>query len=186
MPKKSNKLQSSQTKREKVLEQKPQSRKGLILTVMATLALAAGLGFYFGNSPSPTAQNASSPHGIIATAEAVTYPLNGFDDGQARHYEHQFGDITVRYFILKSSDGVVRAAFDACDVCWPEGKGYQQEGDVMICRNCGRKFQSVKINEVKGGCNPAPLERNIQGDRLVIRTVDIEKGRSYFDFKGKV
>jgi uncharacterized membrane protein len=90
----------------------------------------------------------------------------------------------VRYFVLKSSDGVLRAAFDACDVCWPENKGYFQRGDYMVCRNCGRKFASIKVNEVKGGCNPAPLERSVVGEKLVIQMKDIELGKRYFNFAG--
>jgi uncharacterized membrane protein len=83
---------------------------------------------------------------------------------------------TISYFILKSTDGVIRAAFDACDVCWPEGKGYVQDGDrSMICRNCGRRFESVKVNEVQGGCNPAPLKRAIEGDQVVIRVDDLKR-----------
>ncbi len=118
-----------------------------------------------------------------APEDQVTYPVKTFDDGKARHYKHKTPDgITVKYFILKSSDGVVRAAFDACDVCWPAGKGSFQDGDVMVCRNCGRRFQSLKVNEVKGGCNPAPLKRQVVGDQLVIQVSDIGEGRQYFDF----
>jgi uncharacterized membrane protein len=186
MSKEFNTLDRSKSKKEKVLEQKPHDRKGPILAAFVAMVVATGLGFHFWKSPSTVATNDSPAHGITTTAEGVSYPLTVFDDGVARHFEQQFGEITVRYFILKSSDGVVRAAFDACDVCWPEGKGYQQQGDVMVCRNCGRQFPSIRINEVKGGCNPAPLKRNIEDDRLVIRTLDIEKGRAYFDFKGKV
>jgi len=55
----------------------------------------------------------------------------------------------------------------------------------MVCRNCGRRFDSVRINEVKGGCNPAPLTRSVNGDQLVIKVDDILQGESYFDFSGK-
>ena len=119
----------------------------------------------------------------ITAATEVSYPVALFQDGKAKHFDLADSDGTViKYFILKSSDGVIRAAFDACDVCWPSGKGYYQDGDVMVCRNCGRRFASVKINEVKGGCNPAPLKRTITGDKLVIQTSDILAGRQYFDF----
>ena len=94
--------------------------------------------------------------------------MNLFDDNKARHYAYKGQDVTIKYFILKSSDGIIRAAFDACDVCWPAGKGYYQDGDSMVCRNCGRRFASVLVNEVQGGCNPAPLKRRIEGDQLVI------------------
>ncbi|MCF8062349.1 MAG: DUF2318 domain-containing protein [Deltaproteobacteria bacterium] len=115
----------------------------------------------------------------------VTHPVALFDDGRAKHFEFEHENTTVRYFVLKSSDGVVRAAFDACDVCWPAGRGYFQEGDMMVCRNCGRRFASIKVNEVKGGCNPAPLTRGVQGDRLVIRVSDLLSGKPYFDFTKK-
>ncbi len=113
----------------------------------------------------------------------VTYPVKQFADGKARHFTYRIPDgITIKYFIVRSSDGVIRAAFDACDVCWPSGKGYYQEGDYMVCRNCGKRFVSVKVNEEKGGCNPAPLRRTVQGDQVVLEVNDILEGRSYFDF----
>lgn len=116
--------------------------------------------------------------------DSVTFPVERFRDGKARHYQYKTNDgITIKYFIIKSSDGVIRAAFDACDVCWPAGKGYYQQGDFMVCRNCGRRFASVLVNEVKGGCNPAPLPRHVVDGRLVIKVKDIvEEGRKYFDF----
>lgn len=121
----------------------------------------------------------------LADATTVAYPVSLFDDGEARHYSFKAGKETIRYFVLKSADGVLRAAFDACDVCWPAGKGYYQEGDFMVCRNCGRRFASNRINEVKGGCNPAPLSRSVQGEQLVIRVDDILQGKSYFNFSGR-
>jgi uncharacterized membrane protein len=129
--------------------------------------------------------------GAVASTQAprndeIRYPVILFADGKARHFDYAAGGLTIRYFVLKSADGVIRAAFDACDVCWPAGKGYYQEGDEMVCRNCGRRFASVLINEVKGGCNPAPLHRTIQGDQLVIKTEEIVKGRAYFNFKERV
>jgi uncharacterized membrane protein len=118
-----------------------------------------------------------------AQEDQVSYPISKFDDGKAKFFQYKTPQgITVKYFILKSSDGVVRAAFDACDVCWPSGKGYYQDGDVMVCRNCGRRFASVKVNEVKGGCNPAPLKREVAGDQLVIKVSDVLEGTQYFDF----
>ena len=116
----------------------------------------------------------------------MVYPVSRFDDGKARHYEYKADAFTIKYFIIKSSDGVIRAAFDACDVCWPAGKGYFQQGDVMVCRNSGRKFASVLVNEVKGGCNPAPLTRTVKDDQLIIEVKDIIEGKRYFNFSGKV
>ena len=121
-----------------------------------------------------------------ASQTQFAHPVALFEDGNARHFEYKGSGVTIKYFILKSSDGVIRAAFDACDVCWRSGKGYYQVGDYMVCRNCGQKFASVKVNEVKGGCNPSPLTRSIQGDNVVIRINDILEGNQYFNFSGRI
>jgi uncharacterized membrane protein len=129
---------------------------------------------------------ASSPQ-ARGPEDSVIFPVERFKDGKARHYEYETDEgITIKYFIIKSSDGVIRAAFDACDVCWPAAKGYYQDGDFMVCRNCGRRFASVLVNEVKGGCNPAPLRRQVLDGKLIIKIEDIlEEGRQYFDFSSR-
>lgn len=152
------------------------------LTIFIALAAITGavtLAFFITNTTAPRLETA-----VVANMNAnqVSYPVNLFADGLARHFEYQAGDITIRYFIIKSADGIIRAAFDACDVCWPANKGYFQEGNYMVCRNCGRKFASELVNEVKGGCNPAPLIRQVRGDQLVLKVEDILKGKSYFNF----
>jgi uncharacterized membrane protein len=111
---------------------------------------------------------------------AVRMPLSTFDDGAARFYAYRSEATTIEFFVLKSSDGVVRAAFNACDVCYAAGLGYHQEGDEMVCDNCGQRFPSGLINEVRGGCNPAPLERTVEGDELLIMADDILSGEWYF------
>ena len=117
---------------------------------------------------------------VQATDDVVRWPLTTFDDGQAHYYSFVDAGKPIDFFVLKSSDGVVRAAFDACDVCFGAHKGYSQQGDLMICNNCGQQFPSVKINEVRGGCNPGPLERTVEGTDLVIRSADIATGAGYF------
>jgi uncharacterized membrane protein len=115
----------------------------------------------------------------------VSYPATMFENGKAHHFEYKTSDgVTVKYFIMKSSDGIIRAAFDACDVCWREGKGYTQKDDVMVCNNCGRRFPSTKINVVTGGCNPGPLTRNIEGGKVVIKVQHILEGKRYFALRG--
>ena len=129
--------------------------------------------------------SAPPPTASAAAVTQVTYPEKMFANGKARHFTYKTDDgVTIRYFILKSSDGVIRAAFDACDVCWPENKGYFQKGDFMVCKNCGRRFPSARVNEVRGGCNPAPLNRKVENGNVIIRVSDILQGMPYFDFRG--
>jgi uncharacterized membrane protein len=164
-----------------VLGTDKKSRMPLFATI-AGAALIMGVAYYFIPNGGQKTLAVTSQPSSVAPVSQITYPVNIFADGQARHFEYKGSDVTIKYFILKSSDGIVRAAFDACDVCWPAGKGYYQDGDYMVCRNCGRRFASVLVNEVKGGCNPAPLTRGIENENLVIKVNDILNGKQYFDF----
>jgi uncharacterized membrane protein len=147
---------------------------GVMLWVVALLA-AMGV-----QALAATKQAAAVP-----VSNQVTYPATQFDDGKARHFQYKTNDgVTIKYFIIKSSDGVIRAAFDACDVCWREGKGYVQKDDFMVCRNCGRRFPSVKVNEVVGGCNPAPLTRKLEGGKVLLKVENILEGKQFFTFGG--
>ena len=108
-------------------------------------------------------------------------PLQQVDDGRAHFFSYKNGATSIDFFVLKSRDGVMRAAFDACDVCYRDKQGYRQEGDEMVCVNCGQRFHSNLINEVKGGCNPAPLERRESDGRLLIREADLLQGARCFE-----
>jgi len=176
----------SEAKRAIVLGTERRNRKPLLVFLVLAVALSVSA-FYMvaqnggtARAPVASAQPTSTPE-----ASQVTYPVTLFEDGQARHFQYDNGGSSIKYFVIKSADGVIRAAFDACDVCWPAGKGYYQDGDHMVCRNCGRRFASVRVNEVKGGCNPAPLFRKVEGDQLVIEVEDILDGKSYFNFSDR-
>lgn len=110
-----------------------------------------------------------------------SFPVTAFADGQAKHFIYKHSPSQwIRFFVVKSTDGIIRAAFDACDVCHQHKKGYVQQGDFMVCINCGLKFRTDKVNEVKGGCNPSPLKRAIQGNTVVISQDDVLAGSRFF------
>ncbi len=114
----------------------------------------------------------------------VVVPIKNVNDGNAHYFNTKADDGTiVDFFLVQSKDGVIRAAIDSCDVCYRSGKGYVQEDNVMVCTNCGRKFPLDRINEVKGGCNPAPLTRVIDGENLVISMKDINANAWYCRYK---
>ena len=122
----------------------------------------------------------SQNQGVTAENGLVRIPLSRISDGKAHHFIFEDQGVELKFFVLKSSDGVVRAAFDACDVCYREKKGYSQDKDFMVCNNCGMRFHSARINEVEGGCNPSPLAREIDADALVITASDLIAGKRFF------
>jgi uncharacterized membrane protein len=173
----------SAAKKAAVLGTEKRSKTPLFAAVALAVLVAGGLIVYstISGQVQTVTVAPSAAAAKVQTANVVTYAAADFEDGQARFFQHTEGNQTIKYFVLKSADGVIRAAFDACDVCWPAGKGYQQDGDVMVCRNCGRRFASTSVNEVAGGCNPAPLARQINDNQVVIRIEDLLTGKRYFN-----
>jgi uncharacterized membrane protein len=111
----------------------------------------------------------------------VAIPVAGLSDGKAKFFNYTTADKTqMRFFAMRSSDGVYRAALDACDVCYREKKGYTQDGDDMVCQKCGQRFHSALVNEVTGGCNPVAIARTVAGDKLVIKTSELESRKIFF------
>ncbi len=150
---------------------------GILLAVFFVAGAEAGLlDGLFKKSPAEAAKMA----GVVETADRVTIPLKALDSGKALFLETDSEGRKVYYFALKSADGNYRAALDACDVCFRMNRGYRQEGDRMVCNNCGQTFPSNRIGEVKGGCNPHPLANRIEGGQMVIRKNDILAGKDYF------
>ncbi len=136
----------------------------LLIVVVAMLVAACG----------------DSKSGATVQGDSFVIPASEVGDGLAHYYQLQAGGKEVNFFVLKSNDGTLRAAFDACDVCYESRKGYSQDGEFMVCNNCGRRFHSSRINEVEGGCNPAPLNRVMEGGNLRIALSDIAQGAFYF------
>lgn len=87
----------------------------------------------------------------------------------------------IKYFIVKDDAGIIKSAFDACDVCYGSQKGYQQVGNQMQCMNCGNKYLISKLGTAgTGGCWPGYIPNEIEGDQLVITDSDLKAGAYYF------
>ena len=111
----------------------------------------------------------------------VQIPLAELQPMQARFYKVKLNNGEVRFFAIKGADGQVRTALDACDVCFKERKGYQQQGDVMLCRNCNLTFPIDRIGPSSvGGCNPHFLPSQVTGDQLLLPVAELKQGARFF------
>lgn len=176
-------------KKARVLEREKRGAKtaaliaGLLFTVLSVWVFFA---IYSGKT-SLTSQKTASAHAGAAAAEAATQengevriPLSDLDDKAAHFYVYQAGGRDIRFFLLRDAEGGVRAALDACHNCYRAKRGYRQEGNTVICNNCGMSFRYENIGIITGGCNPIPLPRKIVGQVVVLKTKDIEAGAKYF------
>jgi uncharacterized membrane protein len=169
-------MSEREDKRELFSEQeKSGSKKFIPVIVVLVAVLAIGGWFLFG------AQSVGGPEVVSAGQDGrIYFTATDYDDGAARYYRYKGAAGPINFFLVKSNDGVIRSAFDTCDVCYKALKGYRQEGNEMVCNNCDMRFSTDKINVVKGGCNPAPLRRQQVGDSIAIAAADIERGAWYF------
>jgi uncharacterized membrane protein len=164
-------------KRAQFEEPRNHTRMHLALAALALIAVAvvaAVVVMNRGGGTTAIATTASTPGGD------VTMPVAQVNDGKAHFYSYDAGGTTVKYFVLADKTGKVRAALDACVVCYAQKKGYHQQGDAMQCNNCGKTFPSAKINVITGGCNPIPLDRSISGGKVTITTDSLQGGAQYF------
>jgi uncharacterized membrane protein len=180
--KRSGQAQRPQNVRQEKRAQFEEPKKGVSLhmllagiALVAVIAVAAIVVMNRGGSGAEAATaTASAPSGD------VTIPIAQVSDGKAHFYSYDAGGTTVRYFVLADKNGKVRAALDACEVCFAQKKGYHQQGDAMQCNNCGRVFPSDQINVITGGCNPIPLDKTISGGKMTITPDSLTQGAQYF------
>ena len=78
----------------------------------------------------------------------------------------------IELVALKDSKGNLRTAFKACQVCYSSGKGYYvQDGNYLVCQNCGNSFTIDQVGIASGGCNPWPIldsDRTVTDDEIQI------------------
>lgn len=96
--------------------------------------------------------------------------------------------IIIQLILVRGTDNKVRIALNTCLVCNPSPKAYFiQEGEYLVCQNCGTNFHINKIGIEKGGCNPTPVEEKQEEDNKIIISKDyIDTFKSKFkDLKEK-
>ena len=110
----------------------------------------------------------------VPTAEVTT---------DAKWYPYDSDGVEIRFFAVRSNDNEIHVAFDACDVCFEEKKGYRQEGIQMTCNNCDKSFpiKAVGTENMVGGCWPSFLPISIEDDYIIIKLSDLEEKKYMFE-----
>lgn len=102
----------------------------------------------------------------------------------AKFYPYKAGNTYMEVIAVKASDGTVRTALNTCQVCFDSGRGYYtQQGDQLICNNCGNRFLIDQIEKVKLGCNPVPImKENKKEDTkyITISKAFLEQNKALF------
>jgi len=87
---------------------------------------------------------------------------------KVKFYPVEVDGTKLEVLAVKASDNTIRTAFNTCQVCYSSGRGYYiQEGNALVCQNCGNRFGMNDVEVTRGGCNPVPIE---EGDKTVTDT----------------
>ena len=110
----------------------------------------------------------------------VKVSLDALKGSEANYFVYHANGADIKFFVLRASDGTVRVAMDSCTSCYHAKLGYRQNGETMICNNCGMSFKSTDVGHITGGCSPIPLKNSQDGKTLVVKAKDLEAGVQYF------
>ena len=134
-----------------------------------------------GNKQSSTSE-IKIPKGEVATGDLKI--IKSEVTKIAKFYPYKSGDTYMEVLAVKASDGTIRTSFNTCQVCYKSGKGYyKQEGNELVCQNCGNRFNIDQIEKMKNGCNPVPIlvgDKTDDGSNLVISQNYMTKNINYF------
>jgi uncharacterized membrane protein len=74
--------------------------------------------------------------------------------------------------------------FNTCQVCYSSGQGYyKQEGDQLVCQNCGNRFGMDQVEVRAGGCNPVPIfpdNKAVDAENITISRDFLAKAKVIF------
>ncbi|MDR3090722.1 MAG: DUF2318 domain-containing protein [Clostridiales bacterium] len=118
----------------------------LVVAVVFTLALAA----CSGKSADDDAQAAIVDADVVIAKNTISET--------AQFIPVEVDGTLLEIIAVTAPDGTIRTAFNTCQVCYDSGRGYyKQDGDVLVCQNCGNRFKMSQVEVESGGCNPVPL-----------------------------
>ena len=114
------------------------------------------------------------------TEDTISIPLDSVTN-QMQKFEYNAKGTTVSYFVIKDSNGNIKTAFDACDVCGG-AKGYHQEGNQVVCNNCGQKFaiSGLGTKNKGSGCWPSHINHQVNNGNIIIKTSELQAGAFRF------
>jgi len=102
---------------------------------------------------------------LSAIDNQVRIPLSDLTDTSLHFYTADVDGSVIRFLVIHKLNGDYAAALDACQICGTAG--YRQEGQSVICRNCGAAIYIPSIGQ-SGGCNPISVKSRVEGGEVIV------------------
>ena len=126
---------------------------------------------------SRVAQAVKPPIPLTIINNVVRVPVAQLKDHKLHHYQVAIDGAEVRFIAIVDSSDTVRVGLDACQICGDEG--YYQQGQNVICRNCGSAIYIPTIGSA-GGCNPIHIDYLVRNNMLIISRTALAHAARYF------
>lgn len=143
----------------------------LLLAVPVLLVLVIALVIFTKKDNTPTTASNTSGRETVVDQDLVI-PVSELSKETAQFYPVEVNGTKMEIIAVKASDDSIRTAFNTCQVCYSSGRGYyKQEGNTLVCQNCGNRFSMDQVDVEKGGCNPVPIssdQRNVTDSEVTI------------------
>lgn len=153
------------------------NKKKTIVAVVCVLGmLVIAFALNYDKISTKDTSNAEGSNDAKITASVVkdnniVIPLSNVSE-TATFYPAEMNGTKLEVLAVEAPDGSIRTAFNTCQVCFSSGRGYYvQEGDVLVCQNCGNRFQMEEVEITRGGCNPVPITsdyKTVTSDEITI------------------
>ena len=102
---------------------------------------------------------------LVAQDSLVRIPLSELTDSSLHFYTAEVNGTVIRFLVIHKQSGDYATALDACQICGTAG--YRQEGQNVICRNCGASIYIPSIGQ-SGGCNPISVKSRVAGGEVIV------------------
>ncbi|GHT76786.1 hypothetical protein FACS1894124_8710 [Spirochaetia bacterium] len=102
----------------------------------------------------------------------------------AQFYPVEIEGVKMEVLAVQAPDGTIRTAFNTCQVCYGSGRGYyRQNGNKLVCQNCGNQFSLNRVEVSSGGCNPVPIfadNKTVADGKITISKEFLKQAKSIF------
>jgi uncharacterized membrane protein len=168
------------------------SKRGLAIAAGIAIILLVSVFIEMGNSGDSKSKTASTGKDIISNSSETTESTTAGDliipkseiTETAKFYPYNANGTRMEILAVKAGDGSIRTAFNTCQICNGSPKAYyKQQGNVLVCQNCGNRFNMDMVEQERGGCNPVPIvngEKNDDGTNITISKDFIVKNKDLF------
>ena len=131
----------------------------------------------------PLAGCGSSPDTVISEGESLVIDTADVTE-DASFYTVEVDGTEMEVLAIRTADGEIRTAFNTCQVCYSSGQGYYvQEGDYLVCQNCGNRYSAEEVEIETGGCNPWPItddDKTVTDDTIEISYDFLNESKAIF------